>query len=99
MSDRSCKSCNKTFDISKFYSNGNGYYRHKCKKCENKRVAKYKKNSSKVKERDKKRSEKRVENLTDEYICKLLNIKKRDRNIIDLKKLELTLKREIWKNT
>jgi hypothetical protein len=100
MNTKICSKCKQIFELSCFYSNGK-YLRSACKKCEDKRIYKYKKKSERVKERDRKRSKIRVKKLPDEYVKKLLKTKKPTKELIELKKLEIQLKRGIkkWKNT
>lgn len=97
---KKCSSCKKHFDLSNFYSNGK-YLRSSCKKCEDKRIYEYKKKSETVKERDRKRSKVRVQKLPEEYVKKLLKTEKPTKELIELKRLEIQLKRELskWKNT
>lgn len=100
MKTKKCSKCKKIFELSCFYSNGK-YLRSACKKCEDKRTYQYKKKSETVKKRDRKRSKVRVQKMTDEYICKLLQVKNPEKSLLELKRLELSLKREIrkWNNT
>lgn len=96
---KTCKTCNKILTLDSYYTNGN-YLRNSCKKCENKRILKYKTGNKKTQKKDRERCKVRVKKAPDEYILKLLKIKNADKDLIEFKRLELFLKRELrkWKN-